>query len=227
MRWHLLAWMGFALLGISVAAQQPPGAARSTPNPVTQVTINGKQITGQDVLVRKGITYVSVPAIARALGASISSKGQGSVLSIPAPTEIENVDVPSALRLSDAYRKAAVRIPDAVESLRTIMNKHLAIIPVASFDEVDRQIAEADFRAQTDADKAVSYALSKANNQLAISYFKMWQQVAPEYVKREQLESVLCSMESKFALQAGRLSGKESCSVFHFQTEEADVTPSD
>ena len=188
MRWHVLAWIAFLLLGMSVAAQQQPqtGVARSNSGPVTQITINGKQITGEDVMVRKGITYVSVPAMARALGASISSKGQGTVLSVSAPTEIENADLPPTLRLSDAYRKAAVRIPDAVESLRTIMNKHLGIIPVASFDEVDRQIAEADFRAQTEADKAVSYALSKANNQLAIGYFKLWQQVPPEYVKREQ-----------------------------------------
>jgi hypothetical protein len=79
-RWHVLAWIAFLLLSMSVAAEQQPqtGVARSNSGPVTQITINGKQITGEDVMVRKGITYVSVPAMARALGASISSKGQGN-----------------------------------------------------------------------------------------------------------------------------------------------------
>jgi len=225
-RWHTLPWIGFALLGISVAAQQvQPDADRSNPGPVTRITINGKQITRQDVLVRKGTIYVSVPALAKVLGASISSRGRAEVLGIPAPPEVECVDVPSAWKLSDAYRKAAVRIPDAIEALRTTMNKHLAVIPVASFDEVDRQIAEAEFHAQTDADKSVSYALSKANNRLAIAYFKLWQRVPPEYVKGEEMESVLCSMESKFALQIGRLTGRENCSVFHFHPEKAEAKP--
>jgi hypothetical protein len=50
-------------------------------------------------------------------------------------------------------------------------------------------------------------------------YFKLRRGVPPEYAKEDQLDSVLCSMESKFALQFGRLSGKESCSVL--QSKEA------
>ena len=209
-----------ALLSTSVSAQQTqvnPDRA----GPVTQITIERKQITGNDVLVRKGTANVSVPALAQALGASVTAQGQVEVLSIPATSESSCGDTPDTKRLSDAYRKAAVRIPDAVESLRVLVSKPSQVIPAASFDQVERQISEAAFRAQTDADKSVSYALSHANGTLAIMYFKLRRGVPPEYAKEGQLDSVLCSMESKFALQVGRLSGKESCSVFHANQEEA------
>ena len=101
--------------------------------------------------------------------------------------------------------------------------KQEALIPAANFDEVDRQISEAEFRAQTDADKSVSYALSHASNTLAIMYFKLRRGVPPEYAQQGQLDSVLCSMESKFALQFGRLSGKESCSVFQSSANQLEA----
>ena len=230
---HILPLIISALLGMDLAAQQAqPDANRPKPTPVTQITLAGKHIKGHDVLVRKGTAYVSVPALAEALGASVSSKGQVTAVSIPAPPEVECVDVPAAWKLSDAYRKAAVRIPDAIESFRTVvnkatMNKHVAAIPAASFDDVEHQISEADFRARTEADKSVSYALFRANNTLAIMYYKLWRGVPSEYARQEQLESVLCSMESKFALQVGRLSGKENCRVFHFHQEEANAKPAD
>ena len=223
MRRHVLPLLAFALIVISVSAQQPqPGADRTKSTPLTLITIEGKQIKGDSVLVRKGITYVSVPALAQALGASVSSQGQVTVLSSPAPPEPACGTFPDARKLSDTYRKAAVVIPDEVESLRALV-KQSAVIPGASFDEVDRQISEAEFRAQTDADKSVSYALSHANNALAIMYFKLRRGVSPEYAKQGQLDSVLCSMESKFALQVGRLSGKESCSVFQSSANQLEV----
>lgn len=223
MRRHVLPLLAFALIVISVSAQQPqPGADRTESTPLTLITIEGKQIKGDSVLVRKGITYVSVPALAQALGASVSSQGQVTVLSSPAPPEPACGTFPDARKLSDTYRKAAVVIPDEVESLRALV-KQSAVIPGASFDEVDRQISEAEFRAQTDADKSVSYALSHANNALAIMYFKLRRGVSPEYAKQGQLDSVLCSMESKFALQVGRLSGKESCSVFQSSANQLEA----
>lgn len=218
MRRHVLSTIASALLAMNVSAQQAQ-PDRTKPTPLTRITIDGKQIRGNNVLVHKGVAYVSVPALAQALGASVSSQGQVAVLSVPA-SESACGDPRDAKRLSDAYRKAAVRIPDAVEGLRAQV-KQAAVIPAASFDEVDRQISEAAFRAQTDADKSVSYALSHASNTLAIMYYKLRRGVPPEYAKQGQLDSVLCSMESKFALQVGRLSGKESCSVFHTNQEEA------
>jgi len=209
---HILAWVAIAALATGVSAQQTPvGADRTKSGSVPQIMIEGKRLAGDDVLIRKGTAYVSVPALAQALGASVTSQGAVTVLSIPAESGCG--DTPDTRRLSDAYRKAAVRIPDEVESLRAVVNKQVVVIPAASFDEVERRISEAEFRAQTNADKSVSYALSHANSTLAIMYFKLRRGVPPEYAKQDQLDSVLCSMESKFALQVGRLSGKESCSV--------------
>ena len=223
MRWHVLLWITWNLLAASVAAQQAQPGADAKSVPLTQITIEGKQIAGDDVLVRRGTAYVSVPALAKALGASVASQGPMAVLSIPAAPEAGCGDIPDAKRLSDAYRKAAVHIPDVVESLRVLVNQQATIIPAASFDEVDRQISEAEFRARTDADKSVSYALSHANSSLAIMYYKLRRGVPSEYARHGQLDSVLCSMESKFALQVGRLSGTESCSVFQSKPKEAEA----
>lgn len=223
MRRHVLPLIAFALIIMSVSAQQPQqGADHMNPSPLAQVTIEGKHVKGDNVLIHKGITYVSVPALAQALGAAVSSQGQVTVLSRPATPEPACGTVPDAKKLSDAYRRVAVRIPDEVESLRALV-KQSAVIPGASFDEVDRQISEAEFRAQTDADKSVSYALSHANNALAIMYFKLLRGVPPEYAKQGEFDSVLCAMESKFALQVGRLSGEESCSVFHSSVSELEL----
>ena len=88
MRRHVLPLIAFALIAMNVSAQQPqPGGDRAKSAPVTQITIEGKQIKGDNVLVRKGITYVSVPALAQALGASVSSQGAMTVLSTPAAPE--------------------------------------------------------------------------------------------------------------------------------------------
>jgi hypothetical protein len=195
-------------------AQAQPPASRTKPGPPAKITLEGKQIAGDDLLVRAGTTYVSLPALARALGASVASQGQVAVVTVPAASENDCGEVPAAKKLSDTYRKAAVRIPEAIETLRLRVNKHETPIPAASFDAVDQQIFEAEFRAQTGADKSVSYALRHANDSLAIMYYKLWRGVPPEVAEEGQLDSVLCSMESKFALQVGRFSGKESCSVF-------------
>src|SRR5271166_5409861 len=220
----LLPLITSALLAVSLSAQEAqPGADHSKPGPLTQITIEGRQIAGDDVLVRKGTTYVSLPALARALGASVVSQGQVAVLSIPTAPETSCGESPGLWRLSDAYRKAAVRIPDAIEGLRALAGKPGAVIPAASFDDIDHQISEADFRAKTDADKSVSYALSHANSSLAIMYYKLRRGVPTEYAKQGQLDSKLCAVESKYALEFGRLSGKEMCSVFLSSSTEVHV----
>jgi hypothetical protein len=213
-----------ALLAIGVSAQEAqPGTDRPKAGPLTQITIDGKQIAGDDVVVRKGVAYVSLPALARALDASVVSQGQVAVLSIPTAPETACGETPDVKHLSDAYRKAAVRIPDAIESLRMIAARPGVVIPAASFDDIDHQISEADYRAKTGADKTVSYALSHANSTLAIMYYKLRRGVPAEYAKQGQLDSVLCAMESKYALQVGRLSGKEMCSVFQLSEKEAET----
>ena len=224
MRRLVLPLITSTLLAISLSAQEAqPGPDRPKPSPLTQITIEGQQVTGDDVLARKGTAYVSLPALARALGASVVSQGQVAVLSIPTAPETPCGESPDVRRLSDAYRKAAVRIPDAIEGLRLLAAKAGAIIPAASFDEIDHQISEADFRAKTDADKSVSYALSHANNSLAIMYYKLRRGVPAEYAKQGQLDLELCALESDYALKVGRLSGKEMCSVFVSKSREAGV----
>ncbi len=223
MRRLVLSLITSALLAIGVSAQEAqPGADRPRPTPLTQITIEGRQVTGDDVVVRKGVTYVSLPALARALGASVVSQGQVAVLSIPAAPESACGETPDVQRLSDTYRKAAVRIPDAIEGLRVLATKPGALIAAASFDEIEHEISEADYRARTAADKTVSYALSHANSTLAIMYYKLRRGVPPEYATQGQLDLELCSLESEYALKVGRLSGKEMCSVFQSSSKEAE-----
>ena len=157
---------------------------------------------------------MSVPALVEALGGSLAREGDIAVVSVPAARESDRGDAAGAKILSPAYRKAAVRIPDTTEILRTLVYKHVPEVLTPRFDALNHDIATADLSLQTDADKAVSYALSNAANKLEITYYKMMCGVPPEAAKHGQLDSVLCSMESKFAMQVGRLSGQESCSVF-------------
>jgi hypothetical protein len=220
----VLSLITSALFAVGVSAQEAqPGAKRPKPSPLTQITIEGRQITGDDVVVRKGVAYVSLPALARALGASVVSQGQVAVLSIPTAPETACGETPDGKRLSDTYRRAAVRIPDAIEGLRALATKPGAVIPAASFDDIDHQISEADFRAKTDADKTVSYALSHANSTLAIMYYKLHRGVSPEYARQGQVDSKLCTLESEYALQFGHLSCREMCSVFRSSAKVAET----
>ncbi len=225
MRRHFLSFIAYALLASAVCAQeaQQPVGEHSKSVPLTQITIEGKQITGEDVVRKNGTTYVSLPALSRALGGSVVSQGPVAVLSIPALPETLCGETAAALQLSDSYRKAAVHIPDEIEALRAQALKPGALIPAASFDDIDHQIAEADFRAKTEADKSVSYALSHANSTLAIMYYKLRRGVPTDYAKQDQMDSRLCAIQSGYALEVGRLSGKESCSVLQESEKQAEA----
>ena len=218
--------MAYGLLASVACAQetQQPVGEHGKSIPLTQITIEGKQITGDDLYVRRnGTTYVSLPALSRALGGSVVSQGPVAVLSIPALPETLCGETAAALHLSDGYRKAAVRIPDEIEALRAQALKPGALIPAASFDDIEHQIDEADFRVKTEADKSVSYALSHANNTLAMEYYKLRRGVPAEPAKHTELDSELCTLDSKWALLAGRLSGKESCSIFQASEKQAEA----
>jgi hypothetical protein len=224
-RRYVLSFVTCALLAAGAYAQEAqPGADHGKPAQLSQITVEGRQITGDDLYVRKnGTTYVSLPALARALGASVVSQGPVAVLSIPALPETLCGETAAALQLSDSYRKAAVHIPDEIEVLRLQALKPGALIPAASFDDIDHQISEADFRAKTEADRSVSYALSHANSTLAIMYYKLRRGVPVEYAKQGQMDLDLCTLESKYALAVGRLSGKEMCSVFQADEKQAET----
>ena len=225
MRRHVVAFITYALLASAACAQEAqPVGEHSKSVPLMQVTIEGKQITGDDVYVRKGGTaYVSLPALSRALGGSVVSQGPVAVLSIPALPETLCGETAAALHLSDSYRKAAVHIPDEIEVLRAQALKPGALIPAASFEDIDHHIEEADFRAKTEADKSVSYALSHANSTLAMMYYKLRRGVPAEPAMHGELDSELCAMDSKWALLVGRLSGKEWCSVFRASEKQAEA----
>jgi len=210
------------MLALNAHAQQEP-ASRAPSGPWTQITIEGNRIAGNDVLIHKGAAYVKVSALAEALGASVSSQGEVAVLSIPGASESECNGAPEVRRLSDAYRKAAVRIPDEIERLRVLVDQKDVLMLASRFDAVDHQISEAEFQAKTPADKSVSFALSHASSALAIMYYKLLRGVPPEIARRGQLDSELCTIQSKFALEAGRLSGKESCSIFHSAPAQGTV----
>jgi len=82
------------------------------------------------------------------------------------------------------------------------------------FDAIDRKLSLSTSHVQTDADIAVYYALAYANNSLAITYYKQTRGVPVEEAQKDQLDSMLCAMESKFALMKGVLMPGGSCSVF-------------
>jgi len=82
------------------------------------------------------------------------------------------------------------------------------------FDAIDRKLTLSTTHVQTDADLAVYYALSYANNSLAIAYYKQSRGVPPEEAQKDQLDSMMCAMESKFALMKGVLMPGGNCSVF-------------
>ncbi len=215
MKFSALSLIAVVLAVPRICAQQKATQPLDLP-PLSAITIGGSQIAGPDLVVRKGVTYVSIPALAKALGASVDAKGASAVLN---PSFVDTTGCraeQATARLSDSYRQAAVSIPDKIETLRVLVTKREVVVPSARFDEVEREIFEADYRARTGADKSVSYALSHANNSLAIQYYRHLQGVT-EAQTQDELDSVLCSMESKFALQAGHLSGTENCSTFHLK----------
>jgi hypothetical protein len=223
-RRHFVIFVVGGLLAAGVSAQETqPGGDHGKSPTLNQIVIEGKPITGDDVVVRKGTVYVSVPALERALGAKVVSQGPMAVLSIPSAPQISCGETADVMRLSDIYRKAAVRIPDAIEALRLLAMKPGVLVPAARFDDIKHQIDEADFRVKTNADKSVSYALSHSNNTLAIMYFRLRRGIPSEYAKQPDMDSRLCAIESKFALETGRLSGNESCSVFQSSEKQVEA----
>jgi hypothetical protein len=82
------------------------------------------------------------------------------------------------------------------------------------FDALDRKLTLSTAHVQTEADTAVYYALSYASNSLAIAYYKQARGVPSEDAQKDQLDSMMCAMESKFALMKGTLLPGGTCSVF-------------
>jgi hypothetical protein len=113
-------------------------------------------------------------------------------------------------------------VPDEIESLRAVALKKEKVPLGPRFDAIDRKLL-----LSTVHDTAVYYALSYANNSLAIIYYKESRGVPADEAQKNQLDSVMCSMESKFALMKGTLLPGGSCSVFKRMESQTASKPAE
>jgi hypothetical protein len=209
-----LAWIAI-WMGTACLAQSSAKAGSASATPVRKkVYVSGKPLPADRVLVKDGTTYVDLSAFAAALGASVDTE-EGRVVVTPAKPGTD-CDKPSVegQRFSPQFRGEVAAVADEIESLRAVVSKKEKVPLGPRFDAIDRQLTLATAHVQTDADMAVYYALSYANNSLAIAYYKLSRGVPLEEAQKNQVDSMICSMESKFALMKGVLMPGGNCSVF-------------
>jgi hypothetical protein len=204
-------------LGIPVLAAAPNGPqtkdAPASPSK-RRIFIDGKQVPSNRILVKDGVDYVDVGAFVEAIGGQMASaEGNVLVTSGLSKSECEKPAV-EGQRFSQEFRSKISGVPDEIESVRAVMMKKDNVPLGPRFDAIDQQLNSMMSLVQTDADQAVYYALAYANNTLAITYYKVGRGVAVEETQKDQLDSMMCSMESKFALLKGVLIPGGSCKVF-------------
>jgi hypothetical protein len=204
----LLAVLLLVATGSSQQASQAGSALRK------RVFVDGKLVPTNRIITKDGIDYVDVSFLAEALGASLQSGESGVMIRSAAKTDDCNKSVVEGQRFSEQFRADVARVADEIESLRAVVLKREKIDVGTRFDEIDGELSQAKSHMQTDADSAVYYALSYANNSLAIAYFKQQRGVPVQEAQKDQMDSMLCAMESKFALMKGVLLPGGSCSVF-------------
>jgi hypothetical protein len=203
------------LLVVTGAARQAPSDASSASSALRKrVFVDGKPIPANRVMVKDGVDYVEVSVLAEALGASVQSKDSGVVVRSARKAEDCDEAVVAGQRFSEQFRTDVAGVADEIESLRAVVLRHEKVELGPRFDAIDRKLSLATVSVQTDADMAVYYALAYANNSLAITYFKQARGVPVEEAQKNQLDSMMCAMESKFALMKGVLLPGGSCSVF-------------
>jgi hypothetical protein len=212
------------LVAVAALAQQSLHQAGSSSTALRKrIFVDGQPIPANSVIVKNGTSYVDVAALAAALGASVQSEEGGVVVrSAAKPAECDKTAADGE-RFSQQFRSDVAGVADEIESLRAVVLKREKTPIGPRFDAIDRKLSLATVHVQTDADMAVYYALTYANNSLAISYYKQMRGVAVEEAQKNQLDSMMCSMESKFALMKGVLLPGGSCSVF--KRMEAQATP--
>ncbi len=208
--------------GLLVSVLAVCGAAQSTPQSKDngaaaarrKVFVDGKPIAAGKVVVKDGVAYVEAASLAQAMGASVQL-GDGDVMVTTSASTCgcDNLGV-EGQRFSQQFRSDVAGVADEIESLRAVVLKKENVPLGPRFDSIDRKLTLSTTHVQTDADLAVYYALSYANNSLAIAYYKQARGVPPEEAQKDQLDSMLCAMESKFALMKGVLLPGGSCSVF-------------
>lgn len=208
MRQIIFLWLAVLLLVAAGSSQQAASASRK------RVFVDGKPIPTNRLVIKDGIDYVDASFLAEALGASLQSAEGGVMIRSAAKADDCDKGVVEGQRFSEQFRTDVARVADEIESLRAVVLKHEKVDVGTRFDEIDAELSVAKSHVQTDADSAVYYALSYANNSLAITYFKQQRGVPFEEAQKNQMDSMLCAMESKFALMKGVLLPGGSCSVF-------------
>jgi len=71
--------------------------------------------------------------------------------------------------------------------------------------EIDQELSLSTVDVQTDVDMDVYHALSYADNSLANIYYKQSRGVPFQELQKDQLDSMMCAAETKFALTTGEL----------------------
>jgi hypothetical protein len=195
-------------------AQSPPQSKDAGAATRRKVVVNGKQLPAGKIVVKDGVTYVDASALAQELGATSASDESALTITQRQPKCDCTATSEEGQKFSQAFRSDVAGVADEIESLRAVVLKKENVPLGPRFDAIDRTLTLSTTHVQTDADMAVYYALSYANNSLAIAYYKQARGVAPEEAQKDQLDSMMCAMESKFALMKGALLPGGNCSVF-------------
>jgi len=115
-------------------------------------------------------------------------------------------------------------VADEIESLRAVVMKKEKVPLSSRCDALDRKLTLSITNVQTETDSTVYYTVSFASNSLPIAHYKQLRGVLFEEAQKDQLDSMICAMESKFALMKGVLLPGGSCVVF--QRMESQTTQS-
>jgi hypothetical protein len=185
-----------------------------------RVYVDGKPIPAGRVIARDGVTYVEMGALAGAIGATLQPTANGLIMTTQPRSECDKPGE-QGQRFSDDFRRDVAGVADEIESLRAVVLKKEEVPLGPRFDAIDRKLTLSTADVQTDADMAVYYALSYANNSLAIAYYKQSRGATAEEAQKDQLDSMMCAMESKFALMKGVLLPGGSCSVLKRMESQA------
>ena len=213
MKRHFVVGFTLVFLVSLGQAQTPPQARDSATATHRRVFVDGTAIPPNRVVLKDGVEYVDASVLATALGAGVQSGDDGlMIVSGPSKGQCDKV-VADGQRFSQEFRSEIARVPDEIESLRVAVMKKDSPALGPRFDEIEKQLTLSTALVQTDADTAVYYALSFANNSLAIAYYQQARGVPFDEAQKDQLDSIMCSMESKFALMKGVLLPGGSCSV--------------
>jgi hypothetical protein len=219
-----VAVASLALAGPGMSQQPPPRAREASASTTRKhVLVNGKPLPASQIMVKDGVSYVDASALAEALGASVQSEESRLLIRTDQPTCSCDKTAAAGQRFSDVFRSDVAGVPDEIESLRAVVMKKEKVPLGPRFDAIDRKLTLSTVHVQTDADMAVYYALSYANNSLAIAYYKESRGVPADEAQKNQVDSLMCSMESKFALMKGTLLPGGTCSVL--KRMESQLTP--